>query len=262
MPSLQQPPNPLVVSNACDSNVCRAPQRIKNLSKPTTLARAAKRLALFVCVVVALAATVAAQTGRTQSQAVAPAQSPTPQPNATHATTPSVANATSNATDNHDLSITATVTARELLFEVVPNPKVEFPGRPRRDTVWEADRTNLPAQVQPGVTYRDIGIRLRITSVFADIERIVAEALGEIPVSDDAPPRQQVEPNAPPPTNNLTPQPDNTTPPPDNAPTATTSGAPQTNNATTPFTTPAQTSRDASANRIPARRVPRPGGRP
>ena len=89
-----------------------------------------------------------------------------------------------------DLSITARVTARELRFEKVPNPKVEFTGRPRRETVWEAERENLPAQVQPGVTYRDIGITLRITSVFADIERIVAEALGEVPVTDDAPPAQ------------------------------------------------------------------------
>ncbi len=87
-----------------------------------------------------------------------------------------------------DLSITARVTARELLFRKVPNPKVEFTGRPRRDTVWEAERENLPAEVRPGVTYRDIGITLRITSVFADIERIVAEALGEVPVTDDAPP--------------------------------------------------------------------------
>jgi hypothetical protein len=86
-----------------------------------------------------------------------------------------------------DLSITARVTARELRFEKVPNPKVEFTGRPRRETVWEAERENLPSEVQPGVTYRDIGITLRITSVFADIERIVAEALGEVPVTDDAP---------------------------------------------------------------------------
>jgi hypothetical protein len=89
-----------------------------------------------------------------------------------------------------DLSITARVTARELLFRKVPNPKVEFTGQPRRETVWEADRENLPAEVRPGVTYRDIGITLRITSVFADIERIVAEALGEVPVTDDAPPAQ------------------------------------------------------------------------
>ncbi|HVF43335.1 MAG TPA: hypothetical protein VM936_10015 [Pyrinomonadaceae bacterium] len=87
-----------------------------------------------------------------------------------------------------DLSITARVTADSLRFERVPNPKVEFPGKPRRETVWESERQNLPQQVQPGVTYRDVGITLRITSVFADIDRIVAEALGEVPVSDDARP--------------------------------------------------------------------------
>jgi hypothetical protein len=97
-----------------------------------------------------------------------------------------------------DLSITARVTARELKFNVVPNPTVVFSGRPRRDTVWEAERHNLPQAVRPGETYRDIGITLRITSVFSDIERIVAEALGEIPVSEDAPPAQRNEPPAEP----------------------------------------------------------------
>jgi hypothetical protein len=89
---------------------------------------------------------------------------------------------------NADLSITARVTADSLRFEKVPNPRVEFTGRPERETVWEAERENLPPQVQPGVTYRNIGITLRITSVFADIDRIVAEALGEVPASDDAQP--------------------------------------------------------------------------
>jgi hypothetical protein len=87
-----------------------------------------------------------------------------------------------------DISITAHVTADSLRFEKVPNPRVEFTGRPRRETVWEAERENLPQQVQPGVTYRNVGITLRITSVFADIDRIVAEALGEVPASDEAQP--------------------------------------------------------------------------
>jgi hypothetical protein len=158
------------------------------------------RIAVALCVygVVALVAPVRAQeTPPVQRRDPAPVNaSPTPSPSPTAAAT--------TATDNHDLSITANVTARELLFEVVPNPKVEFTGQPRRDTVWEAGRTNLPAQVQPGVTYRDIGIRLRITSVFADIERIVAEALGEIPASDGS--------NAPPPT----PEPNTSARPPSN----------------------------------------------
>ncbi|HXG84115.1 MAG TPA: hypothetical protein VNI84_08820 [Pyrinomonadaceae bacterium] len=96
--------------------------------------------------------------------------------------------------EDADLSITASVTAKELKFEIVPNPTVEFTGKPERKTVWEADRQNLPRPVEPGVTYRNIGVRLRIASRFDDIERIVAEALGEIPVSDAAP--QNQTPNA------------------------------------------------------------------
>jgi hypothetical protein len=98
-----------------------------------------------------------------------------------------------------DISITAHVTADSLRFEKVPNPRVEFTGRPRRDTVWEAQRENLPPQVQPGVTYRNVGITLRITSVFADIDRIVAEALGEVPASDEAQPTP-AQPTPTPPT--------------------------------------------------------------
>lgn len=99
--------------------------------------------------------------------------------------------------EQQDLSITANVTARELLFRKVPNTRVEFTGAPERKTVWEADRENLPEEVRPGVTYRDIGVRLRITSVFADIERIVAEALGEVPAAEDATTPRQPDPTPP-----------------------------------------------------------------
>jgi hypothetical protein len=104
------------------------------------------------------------------------------------------------AVESADVSITATVRARELTFEVVPNPAVEFPGTHKRDTVWDAARENLPPAVQPGVTYRDIGIRLKIVSRFADIDRIVAEALGEVPVTDQvqSPDDAQPRPNATP----------------------------------------------------------------
>jgi hypothetical protein len=55
--------------------------------------------------------------------------------------------------------------------------------------------------VEPGVTYRNIGIRLKIVSRFADIERIVAEALGEVPVTDETPLLEKTTPqtNASPP---------------------------------------------------------------
>src|SRR5687768_1964489 len=83
-----------------------------------------------------------------------------------------------------DISITATVRIQELRFEVVGDPKVELFGHPERLTEDRAERTNLPEPAQPGVTYRDVGIRLKIASVFADIDRIVAEALGEVPPAE------------------------------------------------------------------------------
>ena len=80
-----------------------------------------------------------------------------------------------------DVAITAKVEAKELIFEVVPNPKVEFPGTPERKTEWSSERKNLPDSVQPKVIYRDIGIKLKIVSVFADIDKIVDDALGITP---------------------------------------------------------------------------------
>jgi hypothetical protein len=135
-----------------------------------------------------------AQTARAQQQtSAAPAAASSSSP-ATTPAQPSASQQTSASEEAADLSITANVTARELRFDVVPDAKVEFPGKPERNTAWEAERQNLPRPVQPGVTYRDIGIQLKITSVFADIDRIVAEALGEAPVTDDAAPTQQPEP--------------------------------------------------------------------
>ena len=119
----------------------------------------------------------------------------------------------SDSVESADLAITAHVTARELRFEVVPNPRVEFSGSHERVTLWDAERQNLPRPVQPGVTYRDVGIRLKITSVFADIDRIVAEALGEVPVTDDAPPDENTQPaTVPSPPSQATPQPEGGTP--------------------------------------------------
>ncbi len=162
--------------------------------------------------------TARAQQTDPPSQLPTPAQTSTPAPTSSPA--PSAPSATSStASTAPDLSITARVTARELRFDVVPNPSVEFTGQPRRETVWEADRENLPRPVQPGVTYRDSGIRLRITSVFADIERIVAEALGEVPTTDDTPPVGESPPlpDAAP-SNQTTPPASTATPPATSAP--------------------------------------------
>ena len=95
-----------------------------------------------------------------------------------------------------DVALIANVTIKELRFDAVPNPTVEFLGKPKTSNIWHADRYNLPDQVQPGVTYRNVGIRLKITSRLADIDRIVAEALGEIPISDNSETREKDSPQA------------------------------------------------------------------
>lgn len=133
-----------------------------------------------------LAPRALAQSQPATGQTAATATNPAPEQSAN--ATPSKPN---------DVEITANVTASELRFEVVPNPTVEFPGKPERETAWEAERQNLPRPVQPGVTYRNIGVQLKIASVFADIDRIVAEALGEVPVTDDMPNREAAPQSTP-----------------------------------------------------------------
>src|SRR5688572_27822177 len=79
-----------------------------------------------------------------------------------------------------DIAIIANITAESLRFDAVANSSVEFLDKSKNQTIWQVERFNLPDKIEPGVTYRNIGIRLKITSRLADIERIVAEALGEI----------------------------------------------------------------------------------
>ena len=118
-----------------------------------------------VVVVLAFAASGAAQS---------PAPSPSPFPAAENDSDP----------DSADISFTATVTYRELRFETVGNPKVEFQGgvdapelggRSELRSVWHAERINLPTPIQPGVTYRDGGVRLTITTRFDDLARLLAD---------------------------------------------------------------------------------------
>lgn len=69
--------------------------------------------------------------------------------------------------ENPDIEFTADVKAKELRFEEVPETEVRFSGNPERESASGTDRENLPAEVEPGVTYRDPEVRLRIASALA-----------------------------------------------------------------------------------------------
>ena len=69
--------------------------------------------------------------------------------------------------ENPDIEFTADVKAKELRFEEVPETEVRFTGHPERESASGTDRENLPDEVEPGVTYRDPKVRLRIASALA-----------------------------------------------------------------------------------------------
>ena len=69
---------------------------------------------------------------------------------------------------NPDIALDANVRMRELHFMEVPDPKVDFRGSTRRNSVWGSGRENLPDEVQEGVVYRDARVRLRIASEIAN----------------------------------------------------------------------------------------------
>ncbi len=74
------------------------------------------------------------------------------------------------ALENPDIDFTAHVKARELRFEKVPETNVRFWGQPERDSVSGTERENLPEEVRPGVTYRDVSVQLRIASELVETE--------------------------------------------------------------------------------------------
>lgn len=71
---------------------------------------------------------------------------------------------------NADLVIQGTVTAESLKYDRVPNTKIRFFGTPERVTGWRTERRNVPQDVKSGVTYRDIGVRFEIISVFENLD--------------------------------------------------------------------------------------------
>lgn len=79
------------------------------------------------------------------------------------------------ALGNPDIDFTAEMKARELRFDEVPETKVRFWGHPAYDSVSGTERKNLPEEVQRGVTYRDVSVRLRIASELIDTEPSFSE---------------------------------------------------------------------------------------
>jgi hypothetical protein len=80
-----------------------------------------------------------------------------------------------------DVEIGAVAKAKKLRFERKPETEVEFPGS-APSSGSHTERKNLPDEVEPGVTYRDVEVRWRAR---ADVEaRVLVDEDGN-PLPDE-----------------------------------------------------------------------------
>ena len=63
-----------------------------------------------------------------------------------------------------DVEVFTSVRADELRFASVPETKVWFEGEPAERSSSKTERKNLPDEVEPGVTYRDVEVRWQARS--------------------------------------------------------------------------------------------------
>jgi hypothetical protein len=63
-----------------------------------------------------------------------------------------------------DVELFTGVRARELRFGAVPETEVRFEGEPAERSSSRSERENLPEEVEPGVTYRDVKVRWQARS--------------------------------------------------------------------------------------------------
>jgi hypothetical protein len=75
-----------------------------------------------------------------------------------------------------ELELVADVSAKALRFDEVPKVNVVFKGNGARRTVWKSERVNLPARPEAGVTYKDVRVKLTITSDIDELSSLLREA--------------------------------------------------------------------------------------
>lgn len=63
-----------------------------------------------------------------------------------------------------DVDVFTAVKARRLKFGKVPRTRVRFDGEPDQESETRQHRENLPDEVEPDVTYRDVKVEWRAVS--------------------------------------------------------------------------------------------------
>ena len=80
-------------------------------------------------------------------------------------------------TTKADIVVAARIHAESLRFDVSPDVRASLSGCPQLDTARVSMRTNLPRPVQPGVTYRNVTVDVRLRARFSEIDCLIADIL-------------------------------------------------------------------------------------
>lgn len=71
--------------------------------------------------------------------------------------------------EDGDISISGKITIKEMKYDKKGKTTVTFPGNGQRRLVDKRVQTNLPADIKPGVTYRNVQINFLILSNFVNL---------------------------------------------------------------------------------------------
>jgi hypothetical protein len=74
------------------------------------------------------------------------------------------------------IDVVVSFAARSLVFDEIPRIRMAFGGPGPRRAVWKVERTNLPARVERGVEYRDVRVKLTLSSTVDEFESLVEDA--------------------------------------------------------------------------------------
>lgn len=65
---------------------------------------------------------------------------------------------------NADITVNASVRAKQLRFGELPQTRTEFSGTPGHKSASGSDRVNLPQRVEKDITYRHVRVNYRLAS--------------------------------------------------------------------------------------------------
>lgn len=76
--------------------------------------------------------------------------------------------------DGPRIELVATVRASRLVFDEAPRLRVAYGGSAH--LAWRAERTNLPARVQPRAVYEDVVVRVTLVGPVEEVAALLEEA--------------------------------------------------------------------------------------